>query len=62
MNTELYVIYTKNRHNQVLVFTSYQEAFSWCKAATTWTDDRIKHEIKTGTKSNSNFNFYNFFE
>ena len=42
----VYYILTGNRHNQILLFDSFEDAFNWCKSATRWTDEEIKANIK----------------
>lgn len=42
---QLYVIYTHNRFNQILIFTSYKKAYNWLKTATRLNDEQIKKEI-----------------
>jgi hypothetical protein len=44
---KIYAIYTKNRFNQVLLFTSKAKAINWLKTATTLTD--YEHEIVEAT-------------
>lgn len=46
MNNKIYYLNTKNRHGQILVFTSYEAAADWCRSATRWSEERIKEEIK----------------
>ncbi len=46
----MYYVYTGNRFNQILRFDTYENAFTWCKAATRWTDDQIKKAIKEPKK------------
>lgn len=47
----IYMVYTKNNFNQILVFETWESAFNWCKAATTWSDEKIKENIKQPWKS-----------
>lgn len=47
----LFYINTGNRFNQVLIFTSYTDAVSWCKVATRWTDEEISARIKRTEKN-----------
>lgn len=55
----LYYINTKNGFNQVLVFTSFDEALDWCKIATTWSLETIKENIKITEKThNGYFNIF----
>ena len=49
-----YYIYTENRFNQILIFDSYEDAFSWCKSATRWTDEEIRKNIKRPIKTGKN--------
>ena len=46
----MYYIYTGNRFNQILIFENYEDAFTWCKSATRWTDDEIRKAIKQPKK------------
>lgn len=56
---KLFYIETKNRHNQVLIFDDFNEAYTWCKQATSWSDEKIKGEIKTTHKTfNGYFNYF----
>lgn len=50
-----YYILTENRHNQILLFDSFKDAFNWCKSATRWTDAEIKANIKTASKMGSHY-------
>ena len=43
---DVYVVYTGNRFNEVLLFATYDDAFDWCKKATRWTDEEIEKAIK----------------
>ena len=43
---DVYVVYTGNRFNEVLLFETYDGAFNWLKKATRLTDEQIKKEIK----------------
>jgi hypothetical protein len=51
----LYYVNTGNRFNQVLVFESFNKAFSWCKSATTWNEEEIKKNIIITEKNNNNY-------
>lgn len=54
----MYYILTENRHNQILLFDSYEDAFNWCKTATRWTDAEIKANIKTASKMGSHYSIF----
>jgi len=41
----MYIIFTKNRFNQVLLFASKRQAEIWAVNATTWDSDRVSKEI-----------------
>lgn len=53
-----YYILTENRHNQILLFDSFEDAFNWCKSATRWTDAEIKANIKTASKMGSHYSIF----
>ena len=53
-----YYILTENRHNQILLFDSFDDAFNWCKSATRWTDAEIKANIKTAQKMGSHYSIF----
>ena len=53
-----YYILTENRHNQILLFDSFKDAFNWCKSATRWTDAEIKANIKTAQKMGSHYSIF----
>ena len=53
-----YYILTENRHNQILLFDSFEDAFNWCKSATRWTDAEIKANIKTAPKMGSHYSIF----
>lgn len=53
MNNQLYYLNTKNKHGQILVFTSYKAAEDWCRSATRWSEERIKEEIKEAITYNA---------
>lgn len=53
-----YYILTENRHNQILLFDSFEDAFNWCKSATRWTDAEIKANIKTASKTGSHYSIF----
>lgn len=48
---KLYLIKTKNEHNQLLVFTSKRKAVAWAKKATRWSDAEIEQNIQTLNKN-----------
>ena len=54
----MYYILTENRHNQILLFDSFEDAFNWCKSATRWTDAEIKENIKTAPKTGSHYSIF----
>ena len=54
----MYYILTGNRHNQILLFDSFEDAFSWCKSATRWTDAEIKANIKTASKMGACYSIF----
>jgi hypothetical protein len=56
---KLFYVETKNRHEQVLFFTSYDEAFTWLKMSTKWNEEKIKENIITTHKTYNNY--FNFF-
>lgn len=43
---DLYVIYTENAFDQILIFTSKEDARTWARKATIWNDDEIERKIK----------------
>ena len=47
----MYYIYTGNKHNQILIFESFLDAYNWCAKATVWTHDEIVKNIKAPRKS-----------
>lgn len=51
----LYYVNTKNRFNQVLIFESFDEAFNWCKSATTWSLEKIKENIIITEKTDNGY-------
>ena len=60
MKKNLYYIDTRNRNNQILIFTNYKKAVQWCKKATCWDDLRIAQEIKIIFRIGEN-NHFNLF-
>lgn len=48
---KLYLIKTKNEHNQLLIFTSKKGAVAWAKRATCWSDAEIEQNIQTLNKN-----------
>ena len=56
----IYMIYTENKHNQILVFENYNDAVSWCKSATSWNDKEIKENIKQPYR-HTKTKYYNIF-
>lgn len=52
-------VYTENRHNQILIFKNYNDAHKWCKAATRWTEEEIKKNIRYAQDSTGDY--YNLF-
>ena len=59
MNTifdaEIFAIFTENRFNQVLLFSSWNNAADWCRKATTWTEEQIAKNIKTARRNGGNY-------
>jgi len=57
MLENIYCVYTNNRFDQVLLFESFQDAYSWCKAATRWSEKEIygniRKPIKTGNEKHA---------
>lgn len=53
-----YYILTENRHNQILLFDSFDDAFNWCKSATRWTDAEINANIKTASKTGLHYSIF----
>ena len=52
----MYVVYTENRFNQVLISPTWNDAAEWCRSATTWNDAKIREAIKmTSWDNHSNF-------
>lgn len=58
----MFALYTHNRFNQVMLFKTYEEARHWCLTATRWTEQEIKTNIKSVTKSSSGSGHYNIFD
>jgi hypothetical protein len=56
---KLFYIETQNRHEQVLFFTSFEEAFTFLKLSTKWTEKEIEEKIITTHKTHNNY--FNFF-
>jgi len=54
----LYYVTTGNRHGQVLIFTSWEDAYSWLKSATSLPENEIKAAIKEAAYMQ---NFYSVF-
>lgn len=52
---KLFYIETQNRHEQVLFFTSFEEAFTFLKLSTKWTEKKIKEKIITIHKTHNNY-------
>lgn len=46
-DVNMYVVYTGNRFNQVLIFSTYDEAAAWLRSATRYTETEIARAIKT---------------
>lgn len=44
--TELFVVFTGNRFNQIMIFASYQDAHEWLRRATRLTEEQIANEIR----------------
>jgi hypothetical protein len=56
---KLFYVETKNGHQQVLFFTSYESAFEFLKKATTWNKQKIEKSIISTQKTYDNY--FNFF-
>lgn len=57
----LYIVYTGNRHNQILFFDTYKDAYSWLKNCTVWSDKKIRENILQPYKFQKD-NYYTAFE
>jgi hypothetical protein len=47
MNNSLFIVYTGNRFNQILIFPTYDAAANWIRHATRFTEEQITNAIKT---------------
>ena len=56
---ELYVIYTENAFDQVLIFTSKADAIEWAEKATNWSVAEIKNNIKKAHKTDNYYTVAN---
>ena len=43
----MFIVYTGNRFNQILIFDSYDKAAAWLRASTRYSELEIAREIKT---------------
>ena len=43
----MFIVYTGNRFNQILIFDSYDKAADWLRNSTTWNELMIAKAIKT---------------
>lgn len=41
----LYIVKVGNQHGNIMIFTSYQTAFDWCKEHTAWDNIKIINTI-----------------
>lgn len=53
----LYTIRIGREHGNIMVFTSYQTAFDWCKAHTTWDNIKIINAINKVAKEDVSSSF-----
>jgi hypothetical protein len=56
---KLFYVETKNNHQQVLFFTSYESAFEFLQKATTWNKEKIEKSIILTHKTYDKY--FNFF-
>lgn len=45
-NEPMFIVYTGNRFNQVLIFPSWDAAANWLRSATTHSEAQIAREIR----------------
>ena len=57
----LYIVYTGNRHNQILFFETYKDAYNWLKSSTIWNDKKIRENILQPYNFPQN-NYYTVYE
>lgn len=55
LRAQMFCIFTGNRHNQVLVFATLDEAIQWARSATTWSDLEILKAIKQPRWNGENY-------
>ena len=58
---ELFIIYTENRFNQVLIFETWEAAAKWARAATRWTETEIKNQIRKATRTTADAEYITTF-
>lgn len=46
IDSTIFAVYTGNKHNQVLLFDSYEKAEKWLKQCTNYTDLEVAKAIK----------------
>lgn len=55
INAPLYIVYTGNRINQILIFPTWDDAANWCRECTRWTEIEIARAIKVPHWTGGNF-------
>lgn len=56
---KLFYVQTGNRHGQILIFTSQEDAYNWLKSATILTEEEINEAIKEAIYMQ---NYYSVFQ
>lgn len=55
LNVNMFVVFTGNRFNQILIFQSWEEAAEWLRSSTHYTEAEIARAIKTPSWDGRNF-------